>query len=166
MALASQAACPLFQQLPPEVRNQIYEYAFTTYKSRHKALVTAAIKRPDNNFLITCQRGFAEANGIYQVARTTYWEKSTFYLDRLSKDMYTWPSDPEIIDNLHERELNLIREIIITYGCEDAPVKWHLTTRRNDMKGWIATTPLADQMKKVSVSGKRKGLYQILDFLS
>ena len=78
MASASQAACPLFQKLPSEVRNQIYEYAFTTDKSRHKALVTAAIKRPDNNFSLTCQRVFAEANGIYQVARTTYWKKSTF----------------------------------------------------------------------------------------
>lgn len=76
MALASQAACPLFQKLPPEVRNQIYEYAFTTNKSRHKALVTAAIKRPDNNFLLTCQRVFAEANGIYQVARTNTGKKA------------------------------------------------------------------------------------------
>lgn len=64
-----------------------------------------------------------------------YWEKSTFYLDRLSKDMYTWPSDHEIIDNLHERELKLIRKSIVTYDCEDEPVKWHLTTRRNNMKG-------------------------------
>lgn len=80
--------------------------------------------------------------------------------------MYTWPTDHEIVDNLQERELKLIRKTIITYGCEDAPVKWHLTTIRNNMKGWIATTPLADQTKTVSVSRKRKGLYEILDIFS
>ena len=166
MALASQAACPFFEKLPPEVRNQIYEYAFTTEKSRHKALVTAAFKRPESNLLLTCQRIFVEASGMFEVARTAYWKKSTFNVDLLSKDMYKWPSSCEIVDNLHKRELKLIRRIIITCDRGGVLRKWHLTTRRGKPKDWIATTRLADQMKELSFSGKRHGLYEILGILS
>lgn len=166
MALASQAACPFFERLPPEVRNQIYEYAFTTDKSRHKALVTATFKRPESNLLLTCQRVFVEASGMFEVARTAYWKKSTFYVDLLSKDMYRWLSSYEIVDNLHERELKLIRKIIITCDRGNVLRKWHLTTRRGRPKDWIATTRLADQMKELSFSGKRHGLYEILGILS
>jgi len=85
MALASQAACPFLERLPSEVRNQIYEYAFTTDKFRHKALVTATFKRPESNLLLTCQRVFVEASGMFEVARTAYWKMSTFYVNLLSK---------------------------------------------------------------------------------
>lgn len=166
MALASQAACPFFEKLAPELRNQICEYVFTPGKSRHKALVTATFKLPESNFLLPCQRVFVEANGIFEVARTAYWKRSTFYVDLLSKGMNTWPSSCEIVDNLHKRELKLIRKMLITSDRGKVLRKWHLTTRRGSMKGWIATDPPGDQMKELSFSGKRKGLYEILGILS
>ena len=166
MALASQATCPFFEKLPPELRNQIYEYVFTTEKSRHKALVTATFKRPESNVLLTCQRVFVEASGMFEVARTAYWKKSTFYVDLLSKDMNRWPSSCEIVDNLHKRELKLIRKIVITSDRGNVLRKWHLTTRRGSMEGWIATDPLGEQMKELSFLGKRHGLYEILGILS
>lgn len=108
IASASQAVCPFFEKLPPELRNQIYEYVFTPEKSRHRALVTATFKRPESNFLLPCQRVFVEANCIFEVARTSYWKRSTFYVDLLSKDMSKWPSSCEIVNYLHKRELKMI----------------------------------------------------------
>ena len=166
MDLASQDTCTIFAKLPPELRNQIYEYAFTTDRSKHKALVTAPFKGPENNLLLTCQRIFVEASGIFEVARTAYWKKTTFYINLLSKDMYRWPSACEIVGNLHDRELKLIRKIIINCDCGNAPGKWHLTKRRSSMKGWIATNLEADKPKELSLGGKRNGLYRILDMLS
>lgn len=41
IALASQAACPLFAKLSLELRNQIYEHVFTTDEATDKDLETA-----------------------------------------------------------------------------------------------------------------------------
>lgn len=90
IALASQAACPLFAKLSLELRNQIYEHVFTTDEATNKDLETAKSQRAWSNLLLTCQRIFAESNGIYRVARTAYWRESTFYVDRLGKNMLIW----------------------------------------------------------------------------
>jgi hypothetical protein len=70
MTLAFQAVCLLIANLPPELRNQIYEYVFTTDKSTHRNLVTAKAEQPWSNVLFTCKCIFAEARGIFNVPGT------------------------------------------------------------------------------------------------
>ena len=166
IALASQAASPLFAKLSPELRNQVYEYVFTTDEATHKDLETAKSQRPWSDLLLTCQRIFAESNGIYRVARTAYWRESTFYVDRLGKNMLIWLSAQQVVDTLHDRELALIQKVIISCDHRNDLREWHLTARGDSMQGWIATTRFADEAKAFSLVGKRTGLYRVIHVLS
>lgn len=157
MALASKAAYPLLETLPPELRNQIYEYVFTSERSTRRDIYAAVRKRPLSNLLLTCQRMFAEANGIYELAQTSYWRENTFYIDLLGKNMFTRTSAHRTVDNLHDRDLDLIRRIIISYDYGSRRREWRLTTREDIMKGWFATIPLANDSKVLPSVGKRTG---------
>lgn len=150
--MASQDECPLLEKLPPELRNQIYEYVFTSERSLRRNLYTATMKRPWCNLLLTCQRIFAETKGIYEVARTSYWRENTFYVDRLRRTKSTRPTAQQIVGKLHDRELDLIREIVIVCNFDSTRREWRLTPRRDSMSGWIWTSPLA---WKVLVSSAR-----------
>jgi hypothetical protein len=166
MACASQSACPLFAKLPPELRNNIYEYVFTTDGLTDKDLVTAKSRRPRSDLIYTCQRVFAEAQRIFEKARTDYWRYSTFYVKRERKVYYTCSIAQEVVDSLHDRELALIRKVTITTDYRTKRREWHLTTRSDSMKGWIATAPYLHPTKQLFLSGKRSGLFQIIDVLS
>lgn len=166
IALASQAASPLFAKLSPELRNQIYEYVFTTDEATHKDLETAKSRRPWSDLLLTCQRIFAESNGIYRVARTAYWRESTFYVDRLGKNMLIWLSAQQVVDTLHDQELALVQKVIISCDHRNDLREWHLTARGDSMQCWIATTRFADEAKAFSLVGKRTGLYRVIHVLS
>lgn len=166
MALASQAACPLFEKLPPEIRNKIYECVFTSQASTRRNLFTAVRKRPWSNLLLTCQRIFAEANGIYELARTSYWRENTFYFDILRNNTFSRTSAQRIVDNLHDRELGLIQEIIVLCKFRRARAKWRLTSRSDNMHGWILTCPVARNKKTHTLVGKRSGLCKMIHVLS
>ena len=160
------SACPLFAILPPEIRNQIYEYVFTTDSSTHRNLVTAKYNRPWSNLLLTCQRVFFESNGIYRTARITYWSGTTFYVNRTRKFMFIWPSAQHIVDSLHDRELDLIQKVIISSDHGDVHRPWHLIAGSDSMQGWIATAPHLHDTNSLSLVGRRSGLHRIIEVLS
>ena len=166
MVMASQAECPLLDKLPPELRNQIYEYVFTSERSARRNLYTAKMQRPWSNLLLTCQRIFAETKGMYEVARTSYWRENTFYVDRMRRTKSTRPTAQQIVDKLHDRELDLIREIVIVCNFDSTRREWRLTPRTDGMSGWIWTSPLAWKNKARAVVGKRSGLYRAIELLS
>jgi hypothetical protein len=166
MVMASQAECPLLAKLPPELRNHIYEYVFTSERSSRQNLYTATMSRPWSNLILTCQRIFAETKGIYEVARTSYWGENTFYVNRLRENLSTWPSAQQVVNKLHDRELNLIREIIIVCRFEYARREWRLNSRSDSMHGWILTSPLSTNNNTHSLVGKRSGLYRAIHLLS
>lgn len=162
MLLASQTDCPLLTKLPPELRNRIYEYVFTTDESMHKDLVAARAQGPPSDLLLTCQRVFAETTGIYQVARTSYWRDTTFYVNRNNGQQV--PPVRDFIDDLQDRELDLIQRIIISDDYN--PKEWQLTTRRDSMPGWTVIRPRDyGSTDTDTVGGKRSGLYHIVYLL-
>ena len=166
MSCASQSACPLFAKLPPELRNHIYGYVFTMDESKHKDLATAKANRPWSNLLLTCQRVFCETNRIYKDARIAYWTHSTFYLHRWKAERLIWPIAQDVVDSLDDRELALIRRITITTNCRNSYREWCLTTREDNMKGWIGTFSCCHTPESYSLVGKRNGLIQVIKILS
>jgi hypothetical protein len=166
MATVSQAECPLFEKLPPELRNQIYEYVFTSERPLRSNLYTANMKRPWSDLLLTCQRIFAETKGIYEVARTSYWRENIFYVDRVTTTRSTWHSAQQVVDSLHDRELSLIREVIVVCNLGFTLREWRLTPRSDNMHGWILTSPLARNDRTHSLVGRRSGLYRVINVLS
>lgn len=163
MPLASQTECPFLTMLPPELGDQIYGYVFTTDESTPKDLVTARAQGPSSDLRLTCQRVFAETNGIYQSARTAYWSRTTFYVNRSLWQKVAPVRD--FIKDLHDRELDLIQRIIIS--DEYNPIEWRLTTRRDNIPGWSTEvhTRDGDSTDTHTVGGRRSGLYYMLYIL-
>jgi len=166
MACASQSACPLFKKLPPELRNHIYGYVFTTDESKHRDLATAKSNRPRSDLLLTCQRVFGGTNRIYEDARIAYWTHSTFYLHRWKAERLIWPIAQDVVDSLNDRELALIRRITITTNWRNSYREWRLTIREDSMEGWIGTFSCCHASESYSLIGKRNGLIRVIKILS
>lgn len=68
--------CPIFK-LPPELRNDIYELAFTPDDDEMNADGTICMDRatlPSKDIVVTCQRIYLESKGLYRKACQEYCE--------------------------------------------------------------------------------------------
>jgi hypothetical protein len=165
--MALQEQSPLFGKLPPEIRNDIFEYVFTTGgSSSHKDL--AKPERPCIDLLFTCQRVFAESSSVYDSARTAFWAENTFYISRRIKDLTNGPPNQDIVNNLHDKEIDLIRKIVVVFeiGRFWTTQEWHLTPRSDGMHGWVIARPLQDDAELLTMVGKKSGLLKALAIVS
>lgn len=62
---------------PPEIRNYIYQLAFSTPDSKIE-LDTAS--PPSKALLLTCRQVYAEAKNVYRAAYRDFWSKTHFYV--------------------------------------------------------------------------------------
>ncbi|KAK3629269.1 hypothetical protein LTR56_018156 [Elasticomyces elasticus] len=74
---SDQSECKLFA-LPPELRNAIYELAFTVHMEEPIELLSAI--PPSNSFILTCRQIRDEAAGIYREACRSFWTTGHFVL--------------------------------------------------------------------------------------
>lgn len=89
-----QKNCPLLH-LPPELRNLIYTYAFSSEVPKNVFRSRLPVKRPlemidlenainlgpSNELLATCRRIRHEADGIFVASRSAFWESNTILVD-------------------------------------------------------------------------------------
>ncbi|KAK5719185.1 hypothetical protein LTR15_007708 [Elasticomyces elasticus] len=64
-----------FLQLPPELRNAVYELVFD-FQPSHVDLLEA--KPPSKAFLQACRQTYAEAKGFYNILFRRYWSETEF----------------------------------------------------------------------------------------
>ncbi|KAK5719257.1 hypothetical protein LTR15_007780 [Elasticomyces elasticus] len=75
---SNQSQCGLFT-LPAELRNGIYELAFSSEDSDKPIELLSAVP-PSNNLVLTCHQVCDEAAGIYREAYRAFWTMSHFKL--------------------------------------------------------------------------------------
>ena len=73
------------QTLPAELRNHIYELAFTSDQEEPIHLCKAA--PPSEALQLTCHQVYNEASQIYRAAYRQYWSSSHFEMPRFATEM-------------------------------------------------------------------------------
>lgn len=76
----------LLVRLSAELRNRIYEYAFTDLPQKHNHQIFTQVvelqdaRPPAGALLFTCRQTYNGARGLYQTARIKYWSSTKFIL--------------------------------------------------------------------------------------
>ncbi|KAF2166750.1 hypothetical protein M409DRAFT_22804 [Zasmidium cellare ATCC 36951] len=71
------APCPLFEKLPPELRNEIYRLTFTV-EDEGKDIRLRDAAPPEKAILLTCKQAHTEAAKLHKIMYRDYWRKTTF----------------------------------------------------------------------------------------
>ncbi|KAK5121166.1 hypothetical protein LTR85_005650 [Meristemomyces frigidus] len=67
---------------PAELRNRIYELAFTTDIDTGVGIALGTAAGPSKALVITCRQIYSEARTLHEQASRQYWKHSTFVLDQ------------------------------------------------------------------------------------
>ncbi|CAK1356839.1 uncharacterized protein RHO25_008987 [Cercospora beticola] len=127
MSAASRADCLFLDKLPAELRNLIYEMAFTS--DDNSADVELCDAQPPNNALLsTCQQIRSEASQLYDALLHEYWTQTHFIVKaheawadrRLSVELLTGGLCSGRSQKFFNRRLDLIRHIqVISAGIDE-----------------------------------------------
>ncbi|KAK5678614.1 hypothetical protein LTS10_009058 [Elasticomyces elasticus] len=108
---SDQSQCRLFT-LPAELRNGIYELAFTVDMEEPIELLSAV--PPANSLILTCRRVYDEAAGIYRGAYRAFWTVGHF---RLTDDNDGRPVEAHTIVRSATRDWDRMCNIVV--DCHD-----------------------------------------------
>ena len=75
---SSNAPCFLVDKIPPEVRNIIYELAFTTDADTQAEIDLFCAAGPSRSLLLTCRRVHDEAAALHKHLHRRYWTTTSF----------------------------------------------------------------------------------------
>jgi len=114
----------LLMTLPPELRNHIYELAFTPEVTEEVYLF--GDDSPSKALLLTCHDVYTEAKGLYEEAYRSFWITSDFVIDN-AHEVPTSASDLKQL--IHECDMPHISQLTI-YDGEDGKMTfenglWH-----------------------------------------
>lgn len=137
-----QKNCPLLC-LPPELRNLIYTYAFSSevpknvFRSRLPVespldiidLENAITLAPSNDLLATCWRIHNEAHGIFIASRRAFWKSNTILVDL--RDDWKGAADNEVkaaadITLLRHDLLCLVPRLVVSVRVGSHSDEYHL----------------------------------------
>lgn len=109
--------CLLLDDLPAELRNNIYEYFFATDDNGDDTIDLGALYHaPSKNILLTCRQVYEEAGQLYQEAYRTYWTNNKFRVHRSST---TCHRDLKIaIATLRDQDLQHIKDLELSRPSE------------------------------------------------
>lgn len=82
MTPASEGTCRLLT-IAPELRNKIYELAFTGDDASGKMVDPFEASPPSKNLLLACRQTYEEARGIQRTAYRAYWSTTRFLVDNV-----------------------------------------------------------------------------------
>lgn len=106
--------CPLLDELPPELRNTIYQLVFTSSNSTDTEDSTIDLTKPSapsKALSMTCRRVYNEAAKVYKNAYRAYWTSNKFRLYRTDKIDYQ--EFKAILESLSEENLQHIAQLEI-----------------------------------------------------
>ncbi|USW48804.1 hypothetical protein Slin15195_G021230 [Septoria linicola] len=102
--------CFLLDLLPAELRNNIYELAFTTEHEPGEVVALFDAKPPVKNLLSTCQTVNKEARGMYLEAYRKFWREIKFHHDYDEQPLPTSITQKHCLD----RDLDQITNFTLT----------------------------------------------------
>ncbi|KAI6906049.1 hypothetical protein D0869_10408 [Hortaea werneckii] len=146
-AKSSQKPCGLLE-LPPELRNNIYELCFKTVYDNRSSF--SAPTPPEFAILQTCRQIHSEAIQVYQVADREYWSDSHFWLERETYDQAK--ADAE---SMRSEKMRLMNKITIALPSEESPGDIYYLTREPKSWGAAWVDPL-DPRSDIIVRRKKK----------
>ncbi|KAK4616171.1 hypothetical protein CLAFUW4_09742 [Fulvia fulva] len=123
--------------LPAELRNEIFELAFTTDNHEDSIDLCRAI-HPSKSLLLTCHQVHAEALQIYQDAYRKYWSENTFTIKLNNK--HDFARAKERVTILKEDDLQDIQALTITTSTLRGREQITWTATLVDSRGlWLCT---------------------------
>ncbi|KAI7278386.1 hypothetical protein KC345_g6003 [Hortaea werneckii] len=102
----SQKPCGLLE-LPPELRNNIYELCFEPVDDGGRTSFTATTP-PEFAILQTCRQIHEEAVQIYRVAEREYWSTTHFWVEE-----NTYAQALAGVESLHPERVDLMNKVTI-----------------------------------------------------
>ncbi|KAI7373914.1 hypothetical protein KC336_g20320 [Hortaea werneckii] len=121
-AESSQKPCALLE-LPPELRNNIYELCFESIGDGKRTSFIAPTP-PEFAILQTCRQIHDEAIQIYQVADREYWSNTHFWIEA-----ETYEQVKAGAESMRSEKVRLVNEITIVIPSEISPGNKHCLTR-------------------------------------
>ena len=159
------SSCRLLE-LPAELRNQIYELAFTTDQDSEGKVDLFAGKAPTKSLLLTCRQIHSEAHGIYNTAYRRFWKESDFVASqRTLHKKRPGKKGYEKVDTITKADLSKLRDADIAnitkltlhvpltvFVLTDMRGVWHRTTyaRSVDARGRWSHAPVDYQRPYVA----------------
>ncbi|GAB1731498.1 hypothetical protein NU195Hw_g1500t1 [Hortaea werneckii] len=132
-AESSQKPCGLLE-LPPELRNNIYELCFESVGDSKRANFNAPTP-PEFAILQTCHQIHDEAIQIYQVADREYWSNTRFWIEER-----TYKQAKAGAESMRSEKLHLMNKITIKYPSRESPGDMHCVTREPVVPSVVAWT--------------------------
>ncbi|RMZ05041.1 hypothetical protein D0860_06120 [Hortaea werneckii] len=132
-AEGSQKPCGLLE-LPPELRNNIYELCFESAVDDKRANFNAPTP-PGFAILQTCRQIHDEAIQIYQVADRKYWSNTHFWIEER-----TYKQAKAGAESMRPEKVHLMNKITIKYPSKELPISMHCVTRESVSPSVVAWT--------------------------
>ena len=137
--------------LPAELRNYIWELAFTPNSSGspwfgHDDVNLLDARAPDKALLLTCRQTYNEARGMYILARTQFWQGTRFFICCGAQTGQTaFAEFCNRLDAIDEDTVGRINHLSIyrTSGFSRLP---SLEMRR---RLWVLTLPLSGRSQSI-----------------
>ncbi|KAI7158443.1 hypothetical protein KC343_g15005 [Hortaea werneckii] len=153
-AESSQKPCGLLE-LPPELRNNIYELCFEPVDDGGHTSFTATTP-PELAILQTCRQIHDEANQIYRVAEREYWSNTHFWVEE-----NTYAQALAGAKFLHPKKIGLMNKVTIAVPIKGNPSMYYLT---REPKSWETAWPdPLDPERDVIVLRKTQEMQKRLD---
>ena len=97
--------------LPPELRNDIYELAFTFSCESHVDVPQPML--PSKALLLTCRQIYREAADLYKASFRHFWTTSKFVVEDATRALAL-----DHVSQLNERNIEHVKDIVV-YSGED-----------------------------------------------
>ncbi|GAB1742292.1 hypothetical protein NU219Hw_g7846t1 [Hortaea werneckii] len=136
-AESSKKPCGLLE-LPPELRNNIYELCFKTVCDNRSSF--SAPTPPEFAILQTCRQIHSEAIQVYQVADREYWSDSHFWFQR-----ETYDQAKADVESMRAEKMRLMNKITIALPSPEYPGDLDYLTREPKSWGVAWVDPLDPQ---------------------
>ncbi|KAK5121165.1 hypothetical protein LTR85_005649 [Meristemomyces frigidus] len=156
-----------FLKLPPELRNRIYELAFTTEAEEGTNINLLDAAGPTKALLLTCRQIHSEAVGFHKQAYRRYWTTSKFTLSTLN-----FSPRAELVSALNKLshvDVEQIKHLLVTIenkrrdAAPSSSASWSCTY---DGIGWTLDnqTPYGGSVVRMLLGDADKGRYMEYTF--
>lgn len=128
------AASSRLLQLPAELRNAIYELAFTTKHDLDEKVDLLAAKPPDGKALLaTCRQVYNEACELYKTKYREFWTTSSFVVTVNGVPVRNQVASPKTADI---ENISTLEVVLGSFGHSDIRQRFNIYTLVDKRGGW------------------------------